>query len=181
MSTESIERMKGRMGDSLQALEKALQRIRTGRAHPSLLQGIKADYYGTDTPIDQMANISVEEGRSLVIKPWDEQQLEPIAKAIRDSDLGIDPAVSGDVVRATMPQMSEQVREEMAKRAAKEAEGARVAVRGHRRDCLQRLEEEETSQDALNGLKAEVQKHTDDFVGKVDALLQAKRDALLET
>ena len=135
MIKEIIEDAEKRMEKSLNSLEVAFAKIRTGRAHPSLLDGIIISYFGTDTPINQIANISVEEARSLIISPWEKQLIPEIEKAILKSDLGLNPSSSSDSIRLPMPPLTEENRRDLARIAKSEAENARVAVRNIRRDA----------------------------------------------
>ena len=141
MIKEIIEDAEKRMEKSLNSLEVAFAKIRTGRAHPSLMDGIIISYFGTDTPINQIANISVEEARSLIISPWEKQLIPEIEKAILKSDLGLNPSSSSDSIRLPMPPLTEENRRDLTRIAKSEAENARVAVRNIRRDANGDLKE----------------------------------------
>ena len=169
---------------SINSLEKNFQRIRTGRANPSLLESIEIEYYGTNTPISQMSNISVEDGRTLSIVPWEKDQVQNIEKAIQASDLGLQPATSGDVIRVIIPELTEETRRDLIKLAKTEAENSKVSIRNQRRDANAILKEfhneKEISQDDLRKGEEMIQKLTDEFVSKVDSLLSQKEKDLLE-
>jgi ribosome recycling factor len=173
-----------RMGKSLEALAHNFNKIRTGRAHPSLLDGIKLDYYGADTPLNQMANISVEDARTLTVTAWDKSVVPDIEKAIMKSDLGLNPSAAGEVIRIPMPPLTEETRKGFIKRARQEAESARVSVRNARRDAIgmlkDLLKEKEISEDEEHRAQDEIQKLTDRFVAKVEQSLSEKEADLLE-
>jgi ribosome recycling factor len=173
-----------RMGKSLEALLHAFSRIRTGRANPGLLEGIVVPYYGVDTPLNQVANISVEDARTLVVQPWERKMVPEIEKAILKSDLGITPATSADKVRIPLPPLTEQNRKDLARHAKHEAEQARVAIRNIRRDALtdvrELVKEKEISEDESRRAEEEIQKLTDKRIAEVDHALAAKEADLLE-
>jgi ribosome recycling factor len=184
MINEILEDAQDRMDKSIAALEAAFARIRTGRAHPSFLDTVDVDYYGSVTPLKQMANINVEEGRTLVIAPWDRTTIPLIEKAILKSDLGVTPNSGGESVRITMPPLTEENRRDLAKAARNEAENARIAVRNIRRDANSDikdfLKEKEISEDDARRAEDQVQKLTDLKVKSVDALLEKKEKELME-
>ena len=173
-----------RMGKSLGALAHNLNKIRTGRAHPNLLDGIRVAYYGTDTPLNQMANISVEDARTLSVTAWDKSAVPDIEKAIMKSDLGLNPATAGEVIRIPMPALTEETRKGFIKQARQEAESARVSVRNARRDAIgmlkDLLKEKDISEDEEHRAQDEVQKLTDRFVAQVEKSLSEKESDLLE-
>ncbi len=173
-----------RMKKTLEALASAFSRIRTGRAHPGILDGIMVPYYGNDTPLNQMANISVEDARTLSISPWERQLVPAIEKAILKSDLGLNPSTSGNVIRLPMPALTEETRKGYTKQARQEAEHARVSIRNIRRDALGELKElvkeKEISEDEERRAQDEVQKLTDKFVASIDASLAAKEADLMQ-
>ncbi len=173
-----------RMGKSLGALSHNLNKIRTGRAHPSLLDGIKVAYYGADTPLNQMASISVEDARTLSVTAWDKSAVPDIEKAIMKSDLGLNPATAGEVIRIPMPSLTEETRKGFIKQARQEAESARVSVRNARRDAIGMLKdllrEKDISEDEEHRAQDEVQKLTDRFVAQVEKSLSEKESDLLE-
>lgn len=173
-----------RMQNSLDALGSHFNKIRTGRAHPSLLDGIKLDYYGADTPLNQMANVSVEDARTLSVTAWDKSMIPDIEKAILKSDLGLNPATAGEVIRIPMPPLTEETRKGYIKQARSEAESARVSVRNARRDAMGMLKElvkeKEISEDEERRGQDQVQKITDKFVAQIEERLSAKEADLLE-
>lgn len=184
MINEIKQEANARMGKSLEALVHAFGRIRTGRANPSILEGILVPYYGTETPLNQVANITVEDARTLVIAPWERKLIADIEKAILKSDLGITPATSTDKIRIPLPPLTEQNRKELARHAKQEAEHARVAVRNIRRDAMSQIrdlvKEKEIAEDEARRAEEEIQKLTDKRIAEVDHALAAKESDLLE-
>lgn len=173
-----------RMGKSLEALQNAFNKIRTGRAHPSLLDGLSVSYYGVDTPITQVANITVQDARTLAVTPWEKNMVQAVEKAIMKSDLGLNPATAGTVIRIPMPPLTEETRKGYIRQARQEAETARVSVRNIRRDVLSDvkdlLKEKMISEDEERRAQDDVQKITDHYIGKVDEALAAKEADLME-
>jgi len=173
-----------RMGKSLEALMHSFNKIRTGRAHPSLLEGITVEYYGAKTPLNQMANISVEDARTLTLTAWDKSTIPDIEKAIMKSDLGLNPATAGEVIRIPMPMLTEETRKGFIRQARQEAESARVSVRSARRDGMAMLKElmkdKEIGEDDERRGQDEVQKLTDGHVAKIEKLLSEKEADLME-
>ena len=173
-----------KMDKSVSALKNAFNKIRTGRANPSILDDIKVDYYGNLTPINQTSNISVEEGRSLVISPWDKSLIPEIEKAIQTSDLGLNPSTNSDLIRVTMPSLTEETRQNYIKQARAEAENSRVSIRNIRRDANQMAKEQqqasEISEDDLRRIEDLIQKETDKFIAIVESELKNKESDLLE-
>ena len=173
-----------RMKKSLGSLDTAFAKIRTGRAHPSLLDGISVDYYGADTPLNQLANITVEDGRSLLVSPWEKPMIPKIEKAILKSDLGLNPSTSSDNIRLPMPPLTEENRRDLTKIAKAEAENARIAVRNIRRDAnndlKEFLKEKEITEDEARRGEDIVQKVTDDIIRQIDEALEAKEADLME-
>jgi ribosome recycling factor len=173
-----------KMDKSVSALRNAFNKIRTGRANPSILDDIKVDYYGNLTPINQTSNISVEEGRSLVISPWDKNLIPEIEKAILSSDLGLNPSTSSDLIRVTMPALTEETRQDYIKQARAEAENSRISIRNIRRDANQSSKEQqqasEISEDDQRRLEDLIQKETDKYISIVDNELKNKESDLLE-
>ena len=173
-----------RMDKSLSALRSAFNKIRTGRANPAILDDVNVDYYGNMTPINQTSNISIEEGRSIVISPWDKNLIPEIEKAILNSDLGLNPSTSGDLIRVTMPALTEETRQEYITQARAEAENSRVSIRNIRRDANQAAKEKqqssEISEDELRRIEDLIQKETDKFISIVDSDLKNKESDLLE-
>jgi len=180
---EIVSDAEDRMKKSILSLESAFNKIRTGRAHPSILDSVQVSYYGSDTPLNQLANINVEEGRSLVISPWEKGQIGEIEKAIMKSDLGLNPSNNGDTIRVPMPPLTEETRREYTKQARNEAENARVAIRNIRRDANNHLKDlekdKEISEDDLRRGEETVQKLTDKYINQVDAGLQEKEQDLM--
>ena len=173
-----------KMEKSVTALKNAFNKIRTGRANPSILDDINVDYYGNPTPINQTSNISVEEGRSLVISPWDKNLIPEIEKAILSSDLGLNPSTSGDLIRVTMPALTEETRQDYIKQARAEAENSRISIRNIRRDANNSAKDmqqsSEISEDDLRRIEDLIQKETDKFISIVDSDLKNKESDLLE-
>ena len=173
-----------RMGKSLEALSHNFNKIRTGRAHSSLLDGIRVQYYGAETPLNQMANISVEDARTLSVTAWDKAVVPEIEKAIMKSDLGLNPSTVGSVIRIPMPPLTEETRKGFIKQARAEAESARVSLRNARRDAISMLKDllrdKEISEDEKHRAEEAVQKLTDRFVADVEKSLTAKEADLLE-
>ena len=173
-----------KMEKSVSALRNAFNKIRTGRANPSILDDIKVNYYGNLTPINQTSNISVEEGRSLVISPWDKNLIPEIEKAILSSDLGLNPSTSSDLIRVTMPALTEETRQDYIKQARAEAENSRVSIRNIRRDANQSAKEQqqasEISEDDQRRLEDLIQKETDKYISIVENELKNKESDLLE-
>ena len=184
MIDEVTEDAAERMDKSLLALNSAFAKIRTGRANPAILDNIEVDYYGTSTPIKQLASITVEEGRSLLIAPWEKRLVPEIEKAILKSDLGLTPASTSDVVRLPMPPLTEQNRRDLIRQARQEAENARVAIRNIRRDAIadarEMVREKIVSEDDGRRCEDEMQKVTDAHVKRADAALSEKEADLME-
>lgn len=173
-----------RMGKSLEAVAHNFNKIRTGRAHPSLLDDIKVDYYGSVTPLKQMANVNVEDARTLTVTAWDKSVVPDIEKAIMKSDLGLNPATAGEVIRIPMPALTEETRKGFIRQARHEAEAARVSVRNARRDAIgmlkELLKEKDISEDEDHRAQDDIQKLTDRFVAEIEKLLAGKESDLLE-
>ncbi|BBP43653.1 ribosome recycling factor [Thiosulfativibrio zosterae] len=184
MLNDIREDAKARMAKSVESLEVNFAKIRTGRAHPSILDSVKVDYYGTEVPISQVANINVEDARTLTVQPWEHPMIAKVEKAIMMSDLGINPATSGNLIRIPMPPLTEERRREFVKVARTEAEQAKVAIRNIRRDANGDFKalnkEKEITDDELRQAEDGIQKITDAFTAKVDELLAEKEKTLLE-
>ena len=167
-----------RMEDAVSSLESDFQGLRTGRASISMLDPITADAYGSKMPINQLGNISAPEARLLTVQVWDQSMVAPVEKAIRESDLGLNPQTEGNLIRLPIPDLSAERRAELAKVASKYAEQGRIAIRNIRRDAIEtarKLEKDgEFGEDERHGLEAKIQKLTDDFVAKIDAMLASK-------
>ncbi len=176
---EAVERM----DNSLDALSHNFNRIRTGRAHPSLLEGIRVEYYGSESPLNQVANISVEDARTLSLTVWDKTMIPAVEKAIYKSDLGLNPATAGEVIRIAMPMLTEETRRGYTRQARAEAESARVSVRNARRDAngmlKELVKEKEISEDDERRGQDIVQKLTDDYVAKIEKMLAEKEADLM--
>jgi ribosome recycling factor len=161
-----------------------MRKLRTGRAHPSLIEHLKVDYYGNDTPLNQVANIAVEDGRTLVVSPWEKTMVQAIEKAIHKSDLGLNPMTAGTIIRIPMPALTEERRRDITKILNKDAEGARVAVRNVRRDVMQDvkelLKEKLVSQDDEKRAEVEIQKLTDQHVADIEKHLAAKEKEVMQ-
>jgi ribosome recycling factor len=172
-----------KMGQSLEALKNNLSRIRTGRPSPQLLDVIHVDYYGSMVPLSQVANVSLLDARTLSVQPWEKNMAAKVEKAIRESDLGLNPASMGDLIRVPMPPMSEERRKEMTKLARNEGEASKVAVRNLRRDAneaVKRLvKDKEASEDDQKRSEAEIQKLTDKNIAEIDALVAAKEEEIM--
>jgi len=183
MIDEIISDAEERMAKSLGALDDAFKRIRTGRAHPSILDSVMVAYYGSETPLNQLANVTVEEGRSLLVSPWEKNLIGDVEKAIMKSNLGLNPSNNGDTIRVPMPPLTEETRREYTKQAKQEAENARVAIRNIRRDAnsdFKDLEKEkEISEDEQRRAEDRVQKLTDKYIAEVEAAFQVKEQDLL--
>ena len=175
---------KTRMTRSIDALRQELSKVRTGRAHPSLLDHVRVSYYGSDMPLNQVANVSVQDARTLGVSPYDKGMVSAVEKAIRDSDLGLNPVTAGTLIRVPLPALTEERRRDLIKVVRHEAEAARVAVRNVRREANHALKElvkeKLVSEDQERRAEAEVQKLTDRFIVEVDKVLQAKEADLME-
>ncbi len=173
-----------RMNKSLESLQNDFSRIRTGRAHTSLLDHIKVDYYGNASALNQVAKVAIEDSRTLTVTPWEKDMVAPIEKAIMNSDLGLNPASAGTVIRIPMPPLTEERRKDLVRVVRQEAENARVSVRNIRRDAnadLKELQKEkEISEDEERKGQENIQKVTDEYIGKVDELLKTKEAELME-
>ncbi|RUO22541.1 ribosome recycling factor [Aliidiomarina iranensis] len=184
MINEIIADAKDRMNKSVEALAAQMSKIRTGRAHPSLLDSVMVPYYGTDTPLKQLANITIEDSRTLAITVFDKGSSGAVEKAILTSDLGLNPAGAGNVIRVPLPPLTEERRRDLVKIVRAEAEQGRVAVRNIRRDAnsdiKELLKEKEITEDDDRKAQENIQKLTDEFVKKVDELLASKEAELME-
>jgi len=179
-----LESLKERMEKSVDSLKSAFNKIRTGRANPAILDDIKIDYYGNLTPLNQTSNISVEENRTLVISAWDKNLMPEIEKAITSSDLGLNPSSSGDLIRVTMPTLTEETRQGYIKQARSEAENSRISIRNIRRDANNQVKDMqssgEISEDDMRRSEDLIQKETDSYISVVDSELKNKESDLLE-
>lgn len=172
-----------RMKKSVEALHTAFSKIRTGRAHPSILSNVMVPYYGTDTPLTQVANVFAEDARTLAISAWEKSLIPAIEKAILKSDLGLNPTTSGDTIRVPMPPLTEETRRDLVKHARAEAETARVSVRNIRRDAnghlKDLLKEKEISEDEERRAADDIQKLTDKYIAEIDKVLADKEADLM--
>ena len=173
-----------RMAKSIESLRHELKKLRTGRAHTSLLDHIMVEYYGSDVPISQVANISVQDARTLVVSAWEKQMVPVIEKAILNSDMGLNPVTAGEVMRVPLPALTEERRKDMTRVVRQEGENARIAIRNIRRDVLgdikQLLKEKEITEDDDRRAHDEIQKITDKNVAEVDKVIEAKEKDLME-
>jgi ribosome recycling factor len=173
-----------RMSKCVQTFQADMRKLRTGRAHPSLIEHLKVDYYGNDTPLNQVANIAVEDGRTLVVSPWEKAMVQAIEKAIHKSDLGLNPMTAGTVIRIPMPALTEERRRDITKVLRQDAEGARVAVRNVRRDVMSDikdlLKEKLISQDDEKRAETEIQKLTDQHIADIEKHLAAKEKEVMQ-
>jgi ribosome recycling factor len=173
-----------RMAKCVQTFQNDLKKLRTGRAHPSLIEHLKVDYYGAETPLQQVANIAVEDGRTLVVSPWEKSMVQAIEKAIYKSDLGLTPMTAGTVIRIPMPPLTEERRRDITKVLRHDAENARVAVRNVRRDVMsdikEMLKEKLVSQDDERRAEIEVQKLTDKYIADIEQILAAKEKEVMQ-
>ena len=184
MLDEILQDTKSAMEKSLLSLDASFKRIRTGRANPSLLDDIKIDYYGNPTPVQQVANISVEDAKCLSIIPWEKNLVQDIEKAIFESNIGINPSTSGDTIRVNLPDLTEETRMEFIKKAKSEAENTKISIRNVRREgnsqLKEFLKEKEISEDEERQGEEEIQKMTDQFIEKVDITLKTKEKDLID-
>jgi ribosome recycling factor len=173
-----------RMAKSVAALQQELTKIRTGRAHTSLLDHITVEYYGSQVPLNQVSNVGVEDSRTLVVTPWEKDMVQPIEKAIMNSDLGLNPVSAGTVIRVPLPLLTEERRKDMIRIVRNEAEGGRIAIRNIRRDALhdvkELLKEKKIGEDDERRAEGEIQDITDKHVGQVDKVLADKESELME-
>ena len=173
-----------RMHKSVDALSQELLKIRTGRAHPSLLDHLTVAYYGSETPLKQVANVTVEDSRTLVVAPWEKDMVKVVEKAIMNANLGLNPSTAGTVIRIPMPPLTEERRRDLVRVVKQEAEGARVAVRNIRRDAnsdfKELLKEKEISEDECRNAEDSIQKLTDKYVAMIDKVLVTKEAELME-
>ena len=184
MIDEIVEDANERMGKTLDSLQQAFAKIRTGRANPSLLDTVMLDYYGSPTPLNQVASISVEDARTLAVSPWEKPLIPEIEKAILKSDIGITPISTGDVIRVPLPPLTEENRRDLVKIAKSESENGRIAIRNIRRDAIadvrELVKEKEASEDDARRAEDRIQGVTDARVAQVDAALAVKESDLME-
>lgn len=186
--TQSVEQIKkdaeGRMAKSLETLRGEMAKLRTGRAHAGLLEHVKVDYYGAKTPLNQLANISVSDPRTLSVQPYDKSSLAAVEKAIRDAGLGLNPAAAGAIIRVPLPPLTEERRRELGKHVRAEGENTKVAIRNVRRDANQSLKEllkkKLITEDEDKRAQEAVQKATDRFIADIDKLVTAKEQEIMQ-
>lgn len=184
MIDDILQELQDGIAKSLDSLRRELSKVRTGRAHPSILDRIRVDYYGVQTPISQMANIGVPDGSMLTVKPWEKTQVQTIEKAIRESDLGLNPQVAGDFIRIPIPPLTEERRKEMVKLTKKNGEEAKIAVRKHRRDAMDFLadgqKEGEIREDDADRGKKKVEEVVAAEVKNVDKIVAERESQIME-
>jgi ribosome recycling factor len=184
MELQIIKECEAKMEKAISALEKELGKVRTGRASLALLDDIRVDYYGTSSPLNQVATLSVPESRLIVIQPWDQSLIGAIEKAILKSELGMTPANDGKIIRITIPRLTEERRKELVKLVKKMGENTKIGVRNIRRETIETLRTmekgKEISEDELHQLQDQVQKTTDTFVGQIDEVIAEKEKEIME-
>ena len=175
-----IKIIEEKMGKAIEAFERNLTKVRTGRANPGILDGIEVDYYGSPTPINQIASVSVQEGKTIMIKPYDASSLKDIERAINTSDIGLPPMSDGSCIRITVPALTEETRKGYCKDVAKMAEEAKVAVRNIRRDANDEVKKDKTiPEDSAKDLQDQIQKATDKFIVKIDEVAKNKEKEIM--
>ncbi|MBT3347089.1 MAG: ribosome recycling factor [Thiotrichales bacterium] len=184
MIKEIKDDAKIRMDKSVESLKGELSKLRAGRANPALLEQVSVDYYGTLTPLSQVANVSASDSRTLMVTPWEKSMVQPIEKAIMDADLGLNPATAGEIIRIPLPPLTEERRRDLVKVVKHEGESAKVAVRNIRRDAngdfKDLLKEKEISEDEEHQAMDEIQKLTDGHVANIDKIVEEKEESLME-
>jgi ribosome recycling factor len=183
MISEVTKDAESRMVKSIEALKSDLTKLRTGRAHPSLLEHIKVSYYGVDTPLNQVANIAIENARTLTVTTWEKDMAPVVEKAIRSSELGLNPMSAGVVIRVPLPQLTEERRRDLVKVIREQGEDARVAIRNIRRDANQMLKDllkgKEITEDEERRGEVNIQKITDKYIAEIDKIIEAKESDLM--
>jgi ribosome recycling factor len=181
--TDIKSQLEQKMGQTIEAFRNSLTRVRTGRANPALLDTVQVDYYGSMLPISQVANVSLIDARTISIQPWEKQMGAKIEKAIRESDLGLNPSSMGELIRVPMPPMTEERRKELTKVVKHEGEGAKIAIRNLRRDANEQVKklvkDKAASEDDQKRSEADIQKLTDKYIATVDQLVQTKEQDIL--
>lgn len=184
MTKELFSQYEDKMKKAIESLRKDLATLRAGRATPALLEKVMVDYYGTPTPVNQVANVSVPEPRVIVIQPWEKTMVAPIEKAIMKSDLGMNPNSDGAIIRLNLPQLTQERRQELVKQVHKKSEDSRVVVRNLRRDAndaVKKLEKDKlVSEDEAKKAQDDVQKLTDKYIKEVDSVMAAKEKEIME-
>lgn len=177
-----LEEAKEGMAGAILHLEKELQKVRAGKASPQMLEGVKIDYYGAITPIDQAANISTPDARQIIVQPWDKSVLGLIEKAILAANLGFNPKNEGEILRITVPSLTEERRRDLVKRARTEAETARISIRNIRRianETAKKLKKDGIPEDEIDKLETDIQKLTDEHISKIDKIVEVKEKDIL--
>jgi ribosome recycling factor len=184
MINQIIKDTEARMHRSVEALKTELTKLRAGRASPSLLEHVKVSYYGNDVPLNQVANITIENARALAVTPWEKPMIPAVEKAIRAADLGLNPVTAGNIIRVPLPALSEERRKELIRLVKESAEHAKVSIRNIRRDANNAfkdlLKDKKVSEDEQKGAETNVQKITDKFIAEIDKLIAAKETDLME-
>ena len=183
MNAQVVDAVKKEMENTLEGLRKELTKVRTGRANTALIEGILVDYYGTKSPLNQLAALSAPESRLLVVQPYDKSVMSAIEKAIYQSDLGLTPVNDGKVIRVPLPELTEERRKELVRHVKKIGEEYRVSARNHRRDANERVKklqkDKQITEDEVRATQDRVQKLTDEYVDKIEKVLKAKEDELM--
>lgn len=183
MIKDIMKKADEKMNKTVEALKRELASMKAGRANPAMLDKIEAEYYGTMTPINQLANISVPEPRVLAIQPWDKGSFKAIEKAILKSDLGINPSSDGEMIRLVIAELTEETRKNIVKNIKKDGEDSKVAIRSIRRDCNDKIKvlkkESDISEDEIKKAEDEIQKKTDAFIKQVDKIVEAKEKEIM--
>jgi ribosome recycling factor len=183
MNAQVVDALKKEMESTLEGLRKELTKVRTGRANTALIEGILVDYYGTKSPLTQLAALSAPESRLLVVQPYDKSVMSAIEKAIYQSDLGLTPVNDGKVIRVPLPELTEERRKELVRHVKKIGEEYRVSARNHRRDANERVKklqkDKQITEDDVRATQDRVQKLTDEYVDKIEKVLKAKEDELM--
>jgi len=178
----ALEEAREGMQLAISHLEKEFQKIRAGKANPSMLEGVRIDYYGVMTPLEQTANISAPDARQIIVQPWDKSVLTIIEKAILAANLGFNPRTEGEILRIIVPPLTEERRRDLMKRARSEGENAKISIRNIRRsanDTAKQLKKDGTPEDEVDKLESDIQKLTDDFIEQVDKLLEVKEKDIM--
>jgi ribosome recycling factor len=181
-TTKCLQTAKDGMATVLNFFDKELQKIRAGKASPQMLEGLKVDYYGNPTPVEQVGNISTPDARQIVIQPWERNMLPVIEKAILAANLGFTPQNNGEFIRIVVPTPTEERRKELVKKAKQEAEQAKVSIRNLRRvanETGKKLKDSGTPEDEVKKLETDIQKATDEFIGKIDKIMEAKEKEVM--
>lgn len=178
-----LDSTKEAMQGAYEHLDKQLQKIRAGKASPMMLTSVMVDYYGSMTPLSQVANVNTLDGRTLTVQPWEKNMMQPIETAIINSNLGLNPQNNGEIIMINIPMLTEERRRDLTKQAKAEGEHAKVGVRNARKDAndeIKKMEKDGLSEDLAKGAEADVQKITDSFIAKVDALIDAKEKDIMK-